>query len=69
MIQQGEINIILDNVSEAETLRLRAFIHTLIANGSLNLRNGRVIIHIDSSGLPQKIEQEFIKWSKKHNPT
>ena len=67
MIQQGEIKIILDNVSESETLRLREIIHILIANGSLNLRNGNVIISFDNNSQVMKIQHDFIKWSRKHN--
>ena len=66
MIEQGIIQIVLDNVSEAETLRLKEIIHTLIAQGSLSIRNGRSIIHYDNDARLQKIEHEFIKW--KYNP-
>ena len=66
MIEQGVINIILDNVSETETMRLKEIIHILISQGSLNIRNGRAIIHYDNDSRIQKIEHEFIKW--KYNP-
>ena len=64
-MQQGEIKIILDNVSEAETLRLREIIHTLIANGSLNIKGGRCILHYDSIGTLMKIDHDFVKWYRK----
>lgn len=66
MIEQGVINVILENVSEKETLRLREVIHTLIAQGSLNIRNGRAIIHFDNDSNVMKIDHEFIKWRKLH---
>ena len=65
-MEQGVINIILDNVSEAETMRLKEIIHILISQGSLSIRNGRSIIHYDNDAKVQKIEHEFIKW--KYNP-
>ena len=67
MIEASEITIQLQGVSIQETLRLKEVIHTLVANGSLNIRNGRCIIHFDNNAIPMKIEHEFIKWSKKHN--
>lgn len=66
MIEQGIINIVLDNVSEAETMRLKEIIHNLISQGTLNIRNGHAIIHFDNDARLQKIEHEFIKW--KYNP-
>ena len=69
MIEAGEIIIQLQGVSMSETLRLKEIIHNLIANGSLNIRNGRAIIHYDNNAQIMKIEHEFVKWSKKHNPT
>ena len=68
-MEAGKIEILLEGVSFEETKRLRELIHILLANGSLNIRNGRAIIHYDSNAIPMKIEHEFIKWSKKHNPT
>ena len=62
---QGLIEIKIDNISEQETLRLREVIHTLIANGSLNIKSGRAIIHYDYEGTLMKIDHEFIKWIKK----
>ena len=64
MIEQGVINIVLDNISKEETLRLREIIHTLIANGCLNIRNGRAIIHFDNDAVLQQIEIEHIKWRR-----
>lgn len=66
-MQQGLIEIKIDNISMEETLRLRGIIHTLLTNDSLSLRNGRAIIHYDNESQIMKIEHEFIKWSKKHN--
>ena len=66
MIEQGIIEIRLDNVSEVETMRLREVIHTLIRNGSLNIKGGRAILHFDDKAKLHKIEHEFIKW--KYNP-
>ena len=69
MIEAGEIIIQLGNVSFDETKRFREIIHTLLANGSLSIRNGKCIIHYDNEARIMKIEHDFIKWSKKHNPT
>jgi hypothetical protein len=62
--QQGIINIVLDNVSESETLRLRENIHTLIANGCLSIRNGYVKINFDSDGIMQELEVNIKKWRR-----
>ena len=64
MIQQGLIEIRIDNISIEETKRLQGLIHTLIENGSLHLRSGRCIMHYDYAGNLMKIDHEFIKWIK-----
>lgn len=64
MVEQGIINIVLDNVSEADTMRYREIIHTLIGQGCLNVRNGCVIIRFDNEGTLQQIEIEHIKWRR-----
>lgn len=64
-ISIGQIEIKLENASFSETERLRAIIHTLIENGSLNIKGGHAIIHFDHEGNLQKIEHEFVKWTRK----
>lgn len=63
-IEQGIIHIVLDNVSEVDTMRYREIIHTLISQGCLNVRNGCVIIRFDHEGTLQQIEIEHIKWRR-----
>lgn len=68
-MEAGRIEILMEGVSFEETKRLREVIHTLLANGSLSLRNGCVKIYYDSNAIPQKIEHDFIKYSRKHSQT
>ena len=63
--EQGFISIQIDNVSEPEILRLREIIHTLIANGSLNIKGGKVIMHFNNEGQIMKIDHDFCKWIRK----
>lgn len=64
-MEAGKIEIILENVSFEETKRLREVIHTLLANGSLAIRNGRCILHFDNDSNLMKVDHEFVKWHRK----
>lgn len=64
-MEAGKIEIILENVSFEETKRLREVIHTLLANGSLAIRNGHCILHFDNDSNLMKIDHEFVKWHRK----
>lgn len=65
MIEIGTITIQLDNVSEADTMRLKESVHTLIANGTLNIRGGKAILHFDGDGRLMKVDHDFCKWIRK----
>lgn len=63
--EQGFISIQIDNVSEQEILRLREVIHTLIGNGSLNVKGGKVVLNFDYTGQLMRIDHDFCKWIRK----
>lgn len=63
-METGLIEIKIDGITQPETFRLREVIHTLIGNGCLNVRNGRVILHFDNDATLQQIEIEHIKWRR-----
>jgi len=64
-MEAGKIEILLEGVSFEETKRLREVIHTLLANGSFNVKNGRVIMHYDNDSNLMKVDHEFVKYYRK----
>ena len=66
-MQAGEIIIKLEGVPFEETKRLSEIVHTLIANGSLNIKGGRATLHFDGTGTLMKIDHDFCKWYRKKN--
>lgn len=45
--------------------RYRQTIETIIAQGALNLRNGKVILNFDHEGSLQEIGFDYKRWRKK----
>ncbi len=58
----GLITIRIDNISEAETQRLRKIFQQLLECNAFDLKAGRVILHLDKDSNLQKVEHDHIKW-------
>ena len=64
-MEAGKIIIQLEGVPFEETKRLSEIVHTLIANGSLNIKGGRCILHFSGDGALMKLDHDFCKWYRK----
>lgn len=64
MNQIGKIEILLENVSKEDTLRMQGIINTLLANDSFNIRNGWVKLSFDKDKNLGSIEKNVIAWRR-----
>ena len=61
-IEIGKIEVILENVSEQETIRIKKIIDTLFLNDAFNIRNGWVKLSFDKDRKLCSIEKNTIAW-------
>lgn len=61
-MELGKIEILLENVSQEETVRVKKIIDTLFLNDSFNIRNGWVKLSFDKEKNLSSIEKNTIAW-------
>lgn len=64
-LDYGKIEILLNNVDKAETLRIKKVIDTLFSNGIFNMSNGWVKLNFDNDKNLSSIEKNQLVW--RHN--
>ena len=63
-IEIGKIEVILENVSEQETIRIKKIIDTLFLNDCFNMKNGWVKLSFDKDKNLGSIEKNIMAWRK-----
>lgn len=58
-MQQGKIQLDIDNISKEQTLAYQEILTALIASGALNVKNGKAVLHFDSDGVFQGVQLEY----------
>lgn len=61
-INIGKIDILLENVSEQDTMRIKKVIDTLFSNDIFNTRNGWVKLNFDNNKNLSSIEKNSMIW-------
>ena len=60
----GKIEILLENVNEQETMRIKKIIDTLFLNDIFNIKNGWVKLSFDKNKDLGSIEKNVIAWRR-----
>ena len=61
-IEIGKIEVMLENVSEQETIRIKKIIDTLFLNDAFNMRSGWIKLSFDKDRKLCSIEKNTIAW-------
>lgn len=64
MTEIGKIEVLLENVSQEETLRIKHIIDTLFLNDCFNIKNGWVKLSFDKDKNLGSIEKNVLAWRK-----
>lgn len=61
-IDVGKIEILLENVNQEDTIRIKKIIDTLFLNDAFNIRNGWIKLSFDKDKNLGSIEKNAIVW-------
>ena len=62
----GKIELSIEDISKEDTLKYQEILTILISSGALNLKNGKAIMHFDSTGTFMGVQLEY--WAFKKIP-
>ena len=61
----GKFEFVIENVTHAETERVRSIIATMLESGVFNIKHGYANIYFSPDGALQSIEVHLYKYKKK----
>jgi len=61
----GKIELEVAGITHEETLKLQEILTALVSSGAWRMKNGKAIIHFDSTGTFQGVQMDYWAWKRK----